>query len=83
MATLCPRCGTRPDDWLDEEGKLKEPPPYLTRSIKCYGCASLEEDRARVDKSQVHSVTHRLIRIPRKVGERELASWQMKRSRSD
>jgi hypothetical protein len=82
-ASICPRCGTNPADWLDEKGELVEPPPYLVTSVRCYGCVSLEEDRARVDKASMLTVSHRLVRIPRKVGERELAKWQMKRSRSD
>jgi hypothetical protein len=82
-ASLCQKCGTNPEEWMDEDGKLAEPPPFITKSVMCHGCATLEEARASVDKGKVSSITHRLIRIPKRLGQRELEKWQMKRSRLD
>jgi hypothetical protein len=53
----CPRCGTFPEEWLDEDGRNVEPPPYYLRTRACLGCATLEpiEDRLRKDKRDRHT----------------------------
>lgn len=80
--SACNKCGTNPDDWLDDQGRAIEPPPYTVQVSRCLGCAALEESRASVDdKSVSGQLIHRLLRVPRAVAERELAKWQMKRSR--
>jgi hypothetical protein len=65
--SICPRCGTSPSDWLDEEGKLKEPAPYRVQSTRCHGCATLEETRGNLPKKD-----------PKKLGERLLEEWTMR-----
>jgi len=41
----CPHCLTYPDEWLDDEGRRMDPPPYHAASSRCYGCVTLEELR--------------------------------------
>jgi hypothetical protein len=74
---VCQRCGTRPEEWLDEDGKLIEPLPYSPVSTKCHGCVTLEEARAKVDKDQVQVTTHSLKKLPRKLAERIHRKWQI------
>lgn len=42
-ARRCGQCGTVSDDWLDEEGEYREPPPYLAKSKLCGGCQAIHD----------------------------------------
>lgn len=80
-ASLCSKCGTDPDDWLDEEGKLVEPQPFKPVSTYCHGCAALDEARGRVgDKERERNTNFALERVSRSLAEKELRGWQMNRS---
>lgn len=39
----CQSCGTVPEDWLDEDGEDREPPPYVAKTRICLGCVQLDE----------------------------------------
>lgn len=54
---FCGKCGTDPSDWLDEDGYMMEPPPYVSDTLTCYGCATLEEERARIPSNMTSKVT--------------------------
>jgi hypothetical protein len=49
---ICQQCGSHPDEWLDEAGKAKEPPPFLAATRKCLGCATLEQARKDIPKDE-------------------------------
>lgn len=36
---MCPQCGTRETDWMDEEGDYQE--AYVAISHKCFGCEEI------------------------------------------
>ncbi len=81
-ATACQRCGTHPEDWVDEDGKPLEPPPYVAASVKCYGCATLEEARAQAgEAAKDQSLTFKLRKVSRKLTEKAHRKWQMRRSK--
>jgi hypothetical protein len=41
-AEICSRCGTREEDWVDENGIPLTPPRLFADTHKCYGCEQLE-----------------------------------------
>jgi hypothetical protein len=48
----CSMCGTKPDEWLDENGRVVVPPPYVAEWENCEGCSSIgrrEKDREKQD----------------------------------
>lgn len=48
----CDKCGTYPEDWIDPETKIPYyPPPMYVHSIRCIGCANLENDAEEVRKA--------------------------------
>lgn len=52
-AELCPQCGTKNSDWVDDKGRLLEEPLYEAVSFKCEGCAQVEQLRDHVpDKAK-------------------------------
>jgi hypothetical protein len=50
----CPNCGTRPEQWLDANGKHVEPPPYKATSALCGGCQALEDKRKEIPEDFRH-----------------------------
>lgn len=38
----CSRCGTRPDEWREENGRLKRDQPYAAVVETCPGCAAID-----------------------------------------
>jgi ribosomal protein S27AE len=76
--TVCGKCGTNPDDWLDREtGEELEDQPYELASRYCPGCATLEAARKDVPKERQSLVTLYLV----KAGGRRVRG--NRRSRSD
>lgn len=57
-AYRCDRCGTFPDEYLDEEGKRRDPPPYVPEAIRCYGCVALERDNEEARKQDITGGLH-------------------------
>ena len=60
--TLCPQCGTNPSDWLDDEGRGQEPPPYEVQVRRCLGCAMLEQTRDEIPKDLKFSALPYFVR---------------------
>lgn len=82
QGSLCHKCGTDPNEWLDEKGRLIEPLPYVASSVICHGCATLEEARASVtDKDKAQVINHSLRKVSRKIAGRIHGKWQMSRSK--
>jgi hypothetical protein len=44
----CPRCGTREDDWTDDEGELHDPPLIEPVVHRCEGCAETARLKAAI-----------------------------------
>jgi len=76
---VCSKCGTAPEDWLDDDGTAMEPPPYKVVAQECLGCATLEERRELVPKDKFHSTNTYLQRWTR----REAEEWLRRQSLSD
>ena len=56
MNELCPNCGTRQEDWTDENGRLLDTPIYEASSIKCHGCQRLYEMGKTISDENAHAV---------------------------
>lgn len=48
---VCPSCGSDPNDWL-EDGMLKDPPPLMADSVRCYGCITLKNEEKMAGEAQ-------------------------------
>lgn len=71
---FCSKCGTDPQEWLDEKGEAIEPPPYIAVTHTCLGCATLDEQRAELPKE---SSSH-LNTFLKRAKPKDFESWQMK-----
>lgn len=60
-AEECPNCGTRPDQWVDAEGRRLN--PFAADMIRCEGCARVEELQAQLDKDSGSKITRRGVRV--------------------
>lgn len=75
--TNCPRCGTNPDDWLDDQGRHIEPQPYETVAILCLGCEAISDKRKEVDSSVLSgSADHYHVHLRPRVRNREQHNLQ-------
>lgn len=61
----CPRCGSRDEDWIDDEGRLLEIPALRVTAHKCFGCAEIEGARDDVPAEERSGVTFRLASNPK------------------
>ena len=75
-AKFCQQCGTDPAEWVDEDGIAIEPPPYTGDTRRCLGCATLEEERAKLPKEYGQDYTSYL----RRSRKEDWAQWQMRQS---
>lgn len=48
----CGQCGTVPDEWLDEAGEDREPPPYVAMSVLCVGCDTIQDKISAIPEKQ-------------------------------
>lgn len=49
-AEHCSMCGTKPDSWLDDEGRFLVPAPFVAEWENCPGCTAVgrrEKDREK------------------------------------
>jgi hypothetical protein len=58
----CPHCGTFDDQWVDEQGRRIDPPPFEPVAHMCHGCADKAAfaDDLREDRSSMNGITVRL-----------------------
>src|SRR4051794_29618254 len=75
-AKFCSGCGTETASWLDENGHTIEPPPYVAETHRCYGCVTLEEERAMLPEKAGQSYKTHL----RRATLEDVEQWQMKPS---
>lgn len=47
-AAVCPECGTRETDWVDNRGRYRPDPTFEASPIRCYGCAAVSTAAAKV-----------------------------------
>lgn len=48
----CGTCGTVTSEWLDEEGRDREPPPYEAKTQICLGCQSLADKQNEIPEDR-------------------------------
>lgn len=48
----CPSCGTFPDEWLDDKGRVLMHAPYEAELVACQGCRELAVVQEEVDKAK-------------------------------
>lgn len=56
---VCPDCGTKERDWIDEDGKYLDQPKYKIVDHRCPGCkeqASYQEHLQSDDRSDLRGV---------------------------
>lgn len=46
--SFCPNCGTREEDWIDDNGRMINPPRYEAATVKCFGCSEIERMKASI-----------------------------------
>lgn len=46
--SVCSRCGTRPEDWVDEKGMPLAEPVYETTTRRCHGCAEISREQETI-----------------------------------
>lgn len=51
----CPKCGTKPSDWIDEDGRVKDEPPYQVSAERCLGCEMLDAEQDLIDKDRKYN----------------------------
>lgn len=59
--TRCKRCGTKPFEWLDENGREIIPPPYEATDRRCMGCATLDQHRSEIPSELKSSIDAYLV----------------------
>lgn len=67
----CPQCGTFPNAWLDDAGRLLPDPPFEAELVACYGCRAVAEvqDRAQQEAPDDSGLRARLVVAKRDVTE--------------
>lgn len=45
MAQVCPHCGTRECDWVDDEKRHHTPARLTSETYRCFGCQEMERTR--------------------------------------
>lgn len=48
----CPDCGTVSGEWIDEDGRSLEPPPYKVEEIRCFGCEAKHDAEEMIPPKQ-------------------------------
>jgi len=51
-AKVCGSCGTRDEDWRDEDGVELNPPPFVPTLRRDFGCQALEEIRKTIPEGE-------------------------------
>jgi uncharacterized Zn finger protein len=60
----CPGCGQFPEEWIDEQGRIKIPTPKIARAITCYSCATVQERQRAVDNNDRETTYISLVPNP-------------------
>ena len=46
------------EDWVDEDGRALEPPPYIVKSKRCWGCVAQHDEQQKFPSDEVGLHTH-------------------------
>lgn len=57
----CGQCGTFPDEWLDERGRVMADPPWEPEVVSCEGCRQIDETRKQIADEGVPGLQVRLV----------------------
>jgi hypothetical protein len=61
--TVCHKCGTIPEDWIDHEtGRELDDPPFEPVTRYCQGCATMEDAREEIPADRRSLITVFLVR---------------------
>ncbi len=55
---LCPHCGTKDSDWVDDKGRWLDDPLYEAVTKRCFGCEEVARLRESVPSDQKGVYTH-------------------------
>lgn len=47
---MCPQCGTRESDWIDDQGEYTD--AYIAISHKCFGCEELAGRQSEIPEGR-------------------------------
>ncbi|WP_432185502.1 hypothetical protein [Streptomyces tendae] len=50
MRGVCPHCGTRESDWVDDQGDYQE--AYVAITHKCFGCEEITSRQAEIPEGK-------------------------------
>ena len=51
------QCGTDPGEWIDKDGRLEYPLPYVLKTRKCWGCTMLEDKRSEMSPEDMSGIS--------------------------
>jgi hypothetical protein len=63
QAETCPDCGTRGEDWTDEQGR-PDPQALVAEQTVCLGCRTTRRERRNVEADDADGVRIRLVPRP-------------------
>lgn len=63
-ANQCPRCGQFPEDWIDEEGRLRIPTPKIAQTVACNACSVVQDRQKMIEKENQDSTFVILVENP-------------------
>lgn len=49
----CPNCHTDPARWVDDHGRLVDPPPFVAEVITCHGCRAKDRVQQEIPDDSV------------------------------
>jgi hypothetical protein len=49
---ICPQCGTKDEDWVDDKGRALDEPVYEAATVRCFGCQQIETLRDSIPSGQ-------------------------------
>lgn len=52
LSERCPNCQTYEEDWVDENGRLLDPPKYTAWDRRCHGCGEITKLRDTLPEGQ-------------------------------
>lgn len=84
-AELCPRCGTRESDWVDDEKRFLDEPKYEAITHKCFGCSEINRISSTIPEGQtgVYAFLARYMGGELEVNRREAEKKQRELSADD
>lgn len=79
---MCPNCGTRNEDWVDDKGRYHDELQYEPITHKCFGCDQVEQLKDTLP-DDVKGVYVLLSRVNPEGQKNELARRQVEKKKRD